>query len=120
MCKGEGFVVELKVVDKWRGGTDMYRLVDLGCGPMQLQIFNGKEWVEESEQYRWSTLTSRINELRNSQDNIESTNPTHNTDMLKLLCKLDNFICVSRIGDNYKSSELYKQVNAVLAQQQHA
>ena len=73
MCKNEGFEVDLKVIDKWRGGTDMYRLVNLGAGPLRLQIFDGNEWREESVQYRWSTLTSRINELRNSQDKAEST-----------------------------------------------
>jgi len=54
------------IIDEWEAGGDKYRLVNLGDGPDVLQILVGDEWREETECYRWGSLTHRIKELRNS------------------------------------------------------
>ncbi len=65
---GDSFKVDLSIIDEWESGNDKYRLVNLGAGPAQLQILDGGNWREESVCYRWSTLTHRIDQLRNSQE----------------------------------------------------
>ena len=61
------FVEKLEIKDEWEISAEKYRLVDLGTGPQQLQVLRGDIWIKESACYEWSTLTSRIESLKNSQ-----------------------------------------------------
>jgi hypothetical protein len=70
---GEGFEVKLTVIDAWTAGGN-YRLVNLGAGPYQLQIYDNGEWREESVQYRWSAVTHRIEELKKTLSSLNSDN----------------------------------------------
>lgn len=82
MKQADGFVVKLTVIDEWQGGSDKYRLVNLGAGPYQLQIYDNGKWGEGSECYKWSTVTYRIKQLRNSHTK-EAQNTSDNTERLK-------------------------------------
>jgi hypothetical protein len=59
----EGFEEDLQIINSWESGSDKYRLVNLGAGPNQLQIFENGKWREESVQYRWSAMSNRIKHL---------------------------------------------------------
>ena len=63
---GETFIERLEILDEWQVGNEKYRLVNLGAGPDQIQEFIVGEWKEMSPCYRWSTVTQRIVQLKNS------------------------------------------------------
>lgn len=63
-----GYEKQMKVADLWVSkGSGIYRLVDNGAGPLELQVKNGDEWERERECYIHAILCDRIVSLANSQ-----------------------------------------------------
>jgi hypothetical protein len=61
------FKENITVIDQWKAQNDMYRLVDNGAGPMELQIQQGGLWRPEGECYVHSALCQRIRFLSNAE-----------------------------------------------------
>jgi hypothetical protein len=64
----DSYPQKLEVISEWTAGGENFRLVDLGAGPMQLQIKRHGAWVPESQQYIHSILCSRISCLSNASN----------------------------------------------------
>jgi len=62
----DGYKKEMKVADLWVSkGCGIYRLVDNGAGPLELQVQYGDEWKRERECYIHAILCDRIVSLAN-------------------------------------------------------
>jgi hypothetical protein len=59
----EGFIEKIVFEYEWTSGGEQFRLIDVGAGPMRLQVLKDGEWVKESEHYEWGVLTHRIKSL---------------------------------------------------------
>ena len=63
-----GFKINLKVLDEWVSQIDRFRLVDLGAGPVELQVQQDGEWVPEQSYFKWGIVTHRLLELKGADD----------------------------------------------------
>ena len=50
----------LTVVSEWKDGDEIYRLVDVGAGPNQLQVYRDGLWIAERPCYIHGVLCARI------------------------------------------------------------
>lgn len=62
MC--DSFIEKIKIIDSWECSNEKFRLVNLGAGPNQLQIFKQGKWVRESVCYEWGVLIDRVKQLK--------------------------------------------------------
>ena len=69
----DGFVKKNIVLDEWETKGELFRLVDVGAGPIELQTLNpfipGDKWKPELRHYIHAVLCARIIELSNSSTN---------------------------------------------------
>lgn len=63
----DGFIEKIIVLDEWQSGSESFRLINKGAGPVELQILKDGEWVAESTCYTWGVITHRLLELKENK-----------------------------------------------------
>lgn len=91
----DNFTEKLTIISQWNAGGELFRLVNLGAGPDQLQIKVNGEWKEESNQFKWGSSTNRIKSLEknaNTKDILlnQLRHYLHNIKFIKDREKWDN------------------------------
>ena len=63
----DGYEKNVKVIDQWVDReTGIYRLIDSGAGPIELQVMELNEWKKERRCYTHAVLCERIISLVNT------------------------------------------------------
>ena len=64
---GDTYKEEITVINRWETRHDIYRLVNKGAGPDELQILDCGKWRPESSCYIHGVLCHRISSLANTE-----------------------------------------------------
>jgi len=65
-CLGTSFSESTTIKDQWESGGEQFRLIDIGAGPLLLQVMDNGEWRAERPHYALGVLCDRLEEKLDS------------------------------------------------------